>query len=186
MGPCLGVSALGGAFRAATEWSILCTSLGREPAQVGRATIHGPSNSAATEGRTACHQTSCQSNLAPSPLQGDEADNAINMYKKARQFDQMIRLVAQHRKDNLLQVCVCICVCVCACVCVCECMFGYVPSKQQSSLHGWWGGGVGRTYALRPVGHPHERTPQSLCLAPNTCQGPAYPHLLVGQALEAA
>lgn len=29
---------------------------------------------------------------------------AINMYKKARMYDHMIRLVAQHRKDNLVQV----------------------------------------------------------------------------------
>jgi hypothetical protein len=29
---------------------------------------------------------------------------AINMYKKARMYDQMIRLVSQYRKDNLAQV----------------------------------------------------------------------------------
>lgn len=29
---------------------------------------------------------------------------AITMYKKARMYDQMIRLVSQHRKDNLPQV----------------------------------------------------------------------------------
>ncbi len=44
-------------------------------------------------------------------LQGDEVDMAITMYKKARNYDQMIRLVSQHRKDNLVQVCVCV-VCV--------------------------------------------------------------------------
>lgn len=31
-------------------------------------------------------------------------DVAINMYKKARMYDQMIRLVSQYRKDNLVQV----------------------------------------------------------------------------------
>ncbi|KAJ9515621.1 hypothetical protein QJQ45_021684, partial [Haematococcus lacustris] len=36
-------------------------------------------------------------------LQGDEVDVAINMYKKARMYEQMIRLVAQYRKDNLAQ-----------------------------------------------------------------------------------
>lgn len=36
-------------------------------------------------------------------LQGEEVDSAINMYKKARLYDQMIRLVSQHRKDNLTQ-----------------------------------------------------------------------------------
>jgi len=37
--------------------------------------------------------------------QGDEVDQAINMYKKNKQYDPMIRLVAQHRKENLAQVC---------------------------------------------------------------------------------
>uniref|UniRef100_A0A7S3QV19 Intraflagellar transport protein 172 homolog n=1 Tax=Dunaliella tertiolecta TaxID=3047 RepID=A0A7S3QV19_DUNTE len=36
-------------------------------------------------------------------IQGDEVDQAITMYKKAKQWDPMIRLVAQHRKDNLAQ-----------------------------------------------------------------------------------
>jgi hypothetical protein len=36
--------------------------------------------------------------------QGEEVDVAINMYKKARMYDQMIRLVSQFRKDNLAQV----------------------------------------------------------------------------------
>lgn len=36
--------------------------------------------------------------------QGEEVDLAINMYKNARQYDPMIRLVAHHRKDNLAQV----------------------------------------------------------------------------------
>eukprot|EP00983_Pelagomonas_calceolata_P073771 1152272-Pelagomonas_calceolata.AAC.13 len=43
--------------------------------------------------------------LAPTIIahQGDEVDQAITMYKKAKQWDPMIRLVAQHRKDNLAQ-----------------------------------------------------------------------------------
>jgi intraflagellar transport protein 172 len=37
-------------------------------------------------------------------VQGEEFDMAINMYKKAKMYDQMIRLVQQYRKDNLAQV----------------------------------------------------------------------------------
>ena len=33
-----------------------------------------------------------------------EPDLAINMYKKNRHYDQMIRLVAQYRKDLLTEV----------------------------------------------------------------------------------
>ena len=43
-------------------------------------------------------------------MQGEEFDMAINMYKKAKMYDQMIRLVQQYRKENLAQVCVCVCV----------------------------------------------------------------------------
>jgi hypothetical protein len=34
-------------------------------------------------------------------LQGEEVDQAITMYKKAKMYDHMIRLVASHKKDNL-------------------------------------------------------------------------------------
>jgi intraflagellar transport protein 172 len=34
----------------------------------------------------------------------NEPDLAINMYKKNRHYDQMIRLVAQYRKDLLTEV----------------------------------------------------------------------------------
>lgn len=37
-------------------------------------------------------------------LQGEEVDTAIAMYKKARLYEHMIRLVQQYRKDNLAQV----------------------------------------------------------------------------------
>ena len=37
-------------------------------------------------------------------LQGEEYDMAINMYKKAKMYDQMIRLVQQYRKENVAQV----------------------------------------------------------------------------------
>ena len=37
-------------------------------------------------------------------MQGDEVDQAINMYKKVKLYDQMIRLVTQYRKENLIQV----------------------------------------------------------------------------------
>lgn len=36
-------------------------------------------------------------------IQGDEVDQAINMYKKARSYDHMMRLVQQYRKENLVQ-----------------------------------------------------------------------------------
>ena len=31
-------------------------------------------------------------------------DQAINMYKKVKLYDQMIRMVTQYRKENLIQV----------------------------------------------------------------------------------
>ncbi len=36
-------------------------------------------------------------------LQGEEYDSAINMYKKAKLYDQMIRLVQQYKQDQLQQ-----------------------------------------------------------------------------------
>ena len=37
-------------------------------------------------------------------LQADEVDVAIDMYKKARSYDHVIRLVSQHRRESLAQV----------------------------------------------------------------------------------